>query len=140
MTTHADVAFEFGLLTAVRLGGFEEQPKTSDPWFNTTVELFFERGTFVVRALPEFDTVETIATPGLPSSLPKSIPDGPWGSVIGRDLIYLWVLTNHQGYEDGIQMEFRTDDGFFQIQLMVEASAFRWYTLTDVTPVVPNRK
>jgi len=31
----------------------------------------------------------------------------PWRSVIGTKLMWGWILTNHQGYTDGVQLEFK---------------------------------
>ena len=125
MTGDADVVFEFGVLEGVRLRDLDETI--------TTAEFFFSQGTLAVSANPETDTIETTATPGAPS-LPNDLGSGPWAPAIGCSLLWIWRLTNHQGYEDGIQMEFRTADGYFQMQLMVAASTFTWQLLTDATP------
>ena len=33
----------------------------------------------------------------------------PWRGSIGRPLIWAWVMTNQQGYSDGLQLEFAED-------------------------------
>ncbi len=60
-----------------------------------------------------------------------------WPLLIGRRLWWGWILTNQQGYEDGVQLEFAPLEGqpgaeqALKIQLVVAGSAFA------VTKIVP---
>jgi hypothetical protein len=52
-----------------------------------------------------------------------------WAPALGRPLRWAWLLTNQQGYQDGIQLEFaHPDEGRGAcLQLIAAASALKLY-------------
>ena len=34
----------------------------------------------------------------------------PWNGIIGRRVAWIWLLTNQQGYEDGLRLEFASTE------------------------------
>jgi len=66
--------------------------------------LGFERGVVLVTADADDDTIRL--TVGDPATGRDVSNEAPWRDAIGRELLWLWMLTNQQGYEDGCQFEF----------------------------------
>ena len=93
-----DIVDSYGALTEVREG----------EWLNATgpisLTLGFEHGVVVVSAEAEDDTI-TLSAAG-PASGRDVSAEPAWRDAIGRGLLWLWTLTNQQGYEDGCQFEF----------------------------------
>lgn len=52
-----------------------------------------------------------------------------WESIIGCQAIWMWTITNQQGYLDAIQFEFRTPLGSNIIQFLGIASSIQSYEL-----------
>ena len=52
--------------------------------------------------------------------------------LIGSDLLWVWTLTNHKGYTDGVQISFWSEQDKVEriVQLLVVASSFRLFLLT----------
>jgi hypothetical protein len=66
--------------------------------------LGFERGVVLVSADANDDTIKMSA---VESANGRDVSaEAPWSDAIGRGLIWVWALTNQQGYEDGCQFEF----------------------------------
>ena len=83
----------------------------------------FESGQFVVTANPSDDTI-LLNDQGL--TLPNVVElstEEPWHKLLGCGVLWIWLLENHRGYLDGIQIEFAQPGRCWCIQLMCEASS-----------------
>jgi phage tail protein X len=58
----------------------------------------------------------------------------PWREAIGAPVIWAWVLTNQQGYTDGVQLEFSAsaDKKPVLVQLLALASEVKVYKLGEI--------
>lgn len=114
----------YGALTEVR-----ESERLGDHDLRS-LALGFEHGAVLLSAVGEDDT---IAISALPAAYGEGVSQElPWSDAIGRALIWLWSLTNQQGYEDGCQLEFgaarregQPDGDRLCVQFMVAASGLR---------------
>jgi hypothetical protein len=75
------------------------------------LRLEFERLSFYLLADANDDTISVASSlPDELHSLRVSKVDdqaGPWKGAVGSALSWAWLLTNQQGYADGVQLEFR---------------------------------
>lgn len=81
------------------------------------IVLRFESGSTTV-SVSDFDSVEIVSAEpqlstrsGKGESTSDSLPSpltraSPWARLMGTDVVWAWVLTNNQGFSDGIQIEF----------------------------------
>jgi Family of unknown function (DUF6334) len=96
----------------------------------------FETASFCVLANASDDTISVLPTipVELQSHLCLEIDDktAPWNGVIGSTLIWSWLLTNQQGYCDGLQLEFRRDGhgSLHCFQMIAIASTLELRTLS----------
>ena len=95
----------------------------------------FERGTLSVAAEGEFDTVALReGGPTLASSTDLAHSD-PWAEAVRCGPLWLWTLTNQQGFVDGFQAQFADGSGkTVSVQLMCAASSFSVARVVDVPP------
>lgn len=123
-----DIVESYGALTEVR-----ESERLGDHEL-ASLALGFENGAVLVTAVGEDDT---IALCPVPTAYGEDVSQAvPWRDAIGRGLLWMWSLTNQQGYEDGCQLEFGkvSRDGqpqHLSIQLMVAASALNVCTVGE---------
>jgi Family of unknown function (DUF6334) len=94
--------------------------------------LGFEHGVVLVRTDADDDTI-TLTSAG-PASGRDVSTEPPWRDAIGRGLLWVWTLTNQQGFEDGCQFEFGQvgPDAPWEplcIQLMVAAATLHISTV-----------
>ena len=56
-----------------------------------------------------------------------------WRDIIGKHIHWFWILTNNQGYNDGIQFQFRDENHkiYKTIQLMGLTSSIRIYEVNE---------
>ena len=106
--------------------------------FITAVALIFERFTLYVAALSDDDSISVGLEP-LPSDddcvTDISTQQSPWHRVSSFECQWAWLLTNQQGYTDGVRFEFRTDTGCRVIELLVAASQIHYYEFShDALP------
>jgi hypothetical protein len=96
-----------------------------------SVTLGFENGAVLVSAEADDDTITMQAIASLSGADVSA--ESPWSSAIGRGLMWVWTLTNQQGYQDGCQFEFKESgrDGprHLCVQLVVAASALHVSTV-----------
>ena len=108
----------------------EERRFESATGFVTTIRLVFEKLRAHVIAMPDDDTVAIRFDP-LPddhdSVAVPSTQREPWIRVRGCDCTWAWLLTNQQGYTDGLRLEFRTDSGSHVVEMIVAASQFTYH-------------
>lgn len=56
----------------------------------------------------------------------------PWSAAVGSAVLWVWILENHSGYRDGLQIEFGWSSGNFSVQLMCEASGLTASTVLEL--------
>lgn len=123
------VADDAGVLRAVRCTRHPELPERI-----ATVTLEFEALTLNCRVDADDDTLalslEAVSTPSAAETLSGS---GAWANAVGAALRWGWVMTNNQGYADGVQFEFAnpSDRSSVCLQLIAIASG------VEVRSVVP---
>lgn len=118
---------------AGRLVAVEHALLDGDPQFLCAVRLTFESLAVVFRAVPDDDTVSVIEGGPFPEPdelLVTATDSVPWAACVGRKVEWAWLLTNQQGYEDAVRMEFQT--GRSGVELVVAASAIRLYAFAAV--------
>lgn len=96
--------------------------------------LRFEHASVLVEADADDDTIRLTSTSGTEGESLSHL--APWTSAVGRGVRWVWSLTNQQGYDDGVQMEFgnRAQEGqpiHLCVQLLVVASALRISEVSD---------
>ena len=86
------------------------------------VHLNFERASYTVGQNPDDDTI-TLLRRKLPSIHPASEVE-PFSRAIGKRVLWAWILTNQQGYTDGLQFEFwkSAEEEQVVVQFIAEAS------------------
>ena len=126
-------ASDNGKLVAV-LGGNELQPDSENthPRFDEYV-FKFERGDLVARAEPGDDTL-LLSSDSMESSYVVDLTNTePWNRLIGCEILLAWVLHNHFGYIDGLQLEFARPGTAWGIQLMSEGSSLSARSIASLT-------
>jgi hypothetical protein len=125
---------EGGTLTGVDHALFE-----GDSQFVTAVVLRFERLTAVFRAVSEDDTLAV--TIGAHQSEESESITGverscSWASCLGQSLCWAWRLTNQQGYDDGVRLEFGTPGQHHlertTVELIVAASSIELFHVVEI--------
>lgn len=124
----AKIYERFENLVAVNYTLFE-----GDRSFVTGIEFCFDSFTFHIRAVPDDDTLSISLTPLRPDedeSLVDMSDSEPWARCIGGLIGWIWRLTNHQGYDDGLRLEINKPDEKLSttIEFIVMASAVKIFT------------
>lgn len=100
-------------LTGVRYSIYDAGSDGQD-WIDA-IEMQFENGTTAtVYVEVEFDTLRlklTAMEVGDGCYVKVATSLDPWTNLIGGSLAWSWLLTNHQGYEDGFRFEFCSENG-----------------------------
>jgi hypothetical protein len=101
--------------------------------FISAIELRFASLVFNVRAVADDDTL-SINLGGLQLDSSESLLEPEksdlWSSCIGKHIVWGWRLTNQQGYDDGLRLEFSTTENKFGpvVEFVVLASAIHIYS------------
>jgi hypothetical protein len=77
------------------------------------VEMQFEGAVATVYVESDFDTLRLELSGmkvGSDCYIKVATLTEPWDKVAGRSLSWIWLLTNQQGYEDGLRFEFSAKD------------------------------
>jgi hypothetical protein len=120
------MTYDAGVLVDVRLVIDSVIPKDIQK-----IHFIFQNGSYILAVDESYDTV--ILRKGKLSKK-KGIKyiscknKKPWSIAIGNKINWLWILTNQQGYCDGIQMEFGKEssaDIVITIQMVAIASALK---------------
>ena len=122
------LCYDAGKLVAVEHAVLDGYPS-----FVTAVRLTFESYRVVFRAVPEDDTITVADDGAFPASdelLTTVTAAAPWAGWIGRGVAWAWLLTNQQGYADGIRIEFGTDGS--GVTLVVAGSSINLYAFVRV--------
>jgi len=115
----AQVPEDFGVLKHVRLTEFE-------PGWVTAVRFQFESGVLTIEEDGSGDTIRWHL-----SHSADSIDETPsaWSWMLSSRVRWVWVLTNHRGYRDALQLELSRDGQSTYVQFLVEGSRLRIYRL-----------
>ena len=106
------VAEEFGQLVAITFSEFE-------PGWVESVHFDFESGHLRVGVDGDYDTIRWEVGPKRDAAAAGA--PGGWEELLSSEARWIWLMTNHRGFTDGLQIEFN-DDQSTAIQLMAEAS------------------
>jgi hypothetical protein len=98
--------------------------------FITKIGLRFGSISAVFRAVQADDTLAVSLGPLVPDRDETSVDVGhsdPWSSCLGSAIRWAWQLTNQQGYQDGVRLEFGDPHmgSNCVIELIVAASAIQ---------------
>ena len=102
------------------------------PHFITAVEMRFESFSATFRAMPD-DTL-TVILEALDLDSDESLIDVSkselWSQCLGSRIPWLWRLTNQQGYDDGVRIEFaKPEEDFISVvEFIVMASAIQVFS------------
>jgi len=87
----------------------------------------------VARAEPGDDTL-LLSSDSMESSYVVDLTNTePWNRLIGCEILLAWVLHNHFGYIDGLQLEFARPGTAWGIQLMSEGSSLSARSIASLT-------
>ncbi|WP_282269904.1 DUF6334 family protein [Stenotrophomonas sp. PS02298] len=85
------------------------------------VELQFERLTVAFSAMADDDTIAV--TSGSHPGPSRQIISQLWAYCIGKPLQWAWIMTNQQGYPDGVRLEFLDPDNQKSVIIELVAGA-----------------
>jgi hypothetical protein len=109
-----------------------------DPHWVTAVELTFESSVVSFHAVAADDTLAVALGPLVTERDETIVPaneSAPWTMCLGRSVIWAWVLTNQQGYTDGVRLEFRSQEPVGPVvELVVLASQIRLLVAAEAAP------
>jgi hypothetical protein len=104
-----------------------------EPHFITAVEMRFESFSATFRAVADDDTL-TVNLEALELESDELLIDvsksESWSQCLGSRTSWLWRLTNQQGYDDGVRIEFtKPGEKFsFVVEFIVMASAIQIFS------------
>lgn len=115
----AQVAEEFGVLKHVDVTEFE-------PGWITAIRLQFESGDQTIEVDDSDDTMRwTVGR----SVEPAAETPPSWVPLLESRVRWAWLLTNHRGFRDALQLEFSRDRQSTYLQFLVEGSRLWIYRL-----------
>lgn len=92
------------------------------------IVLNFESATIEIGVNDIDDTIMLKKLPALSNAALKTDPD--LAELVGSKVDYVWMLTNHRGYQDGIELEFIDDaNREFVLRIVAMASAIQVHLL-----------
>ncbi|PZS35059.1 MAG: hypothetical protein DLM58_04570 [Pseudonocardiales bacterium] len=122
---------DFGKLLSVSAGS-ESSLSAALPTRYEQYEFVFERGSFVVAANADDDTVRIVEGRLEPRHVVDLTREGPWSAPVGSGVLWIWILENQGGYRDGFQIQFGQPSGHVNVQLVCEASSLTAATVSDM--------
>lgn len=127
LNTLAEIYDRFDRLKNVSYALFD-----GDPRFITAIELEFTSFSATFRAVADDDTLSVMIgnlEPDADESLIVVGNSEPWSFCRNSYLLWGWRLTNQQGYDDGVRIEFSNPEEKFSlvIEFIVVASAIQIY-------------
>lgn len=96
-----------------------------DPRFTSRIVLHFERERLVLFA--DEDTDAIILADDAPATSDGAEAE-VWKAASGRSILWSWILTNHQGYIDGVRFDFRNTVADRPVVIEVIAGASTLHT------------
>jgi hypothetical protein len=106
---------------------------------SSTLEFTFDNAVLRVEAEPDFDTVKMLILNESDKDLFDLSHHELWREAIGCQLTWSWMLTNQQGYRDGLQLNFcGADCPDVRRQIVVWASTLRFARVSEIGSASPN--
>ena len=103
----------------------------ADPNFIVAIQLHFESSLASFRANPDDDTL-SVTVGAIELDADETFVDASrselWSSFKGARLSWGWRLTNHQGYDDGVRLEFMGSERI--VEFVVMASGIQIFSST----------
>jgi len=133
--TIARIHDDAGPLRAVRYVLFEDSLT-----FIVGVILEFETLTATILAEPNYDEILVRLTPYENEPDEKIVAVGtesPWLEMFGLSVLWVWEMTNQQGYTDGLRLEFGDPDDSEKsrtVEMVVAASSIKLFAVRPTTP------
>ena len=129
----AKICNDYGQLVGVKYALFEGVPHQI-----SAILMQFETVTATFRAVSDDDTLEVSLSPFVPEQeeiLVDMSTSTFWEYLKGSGVLWAWRLTNQQGYEDGVRLEFRDPSGKSTtiVELIVIASTIKIYTVSSAS-------
>ncbi|MCO5319819.1 MAG: DUF6334 family protein [Microthrixaceae bacterium] len=117
---------------------FLDDSGIDDNWL-IAVEFGFAEGAVAVEAVPDDDTVSVHAATGvLTHWAGESVRLAADHPAVGLGVRWAWLLTNHQGYMDGFQIEFAFDGASIPLQFVAQASRLVEFDVTERAAAQPT--
>jgi hypothetical protein len=118
------------LLKLMDAGALSSVDKLVDPELPSAAEVYvlrFEQLTLTICVNPDDDTVVLVEGERIAPSQMKGEAEAIWSNAVGRPLRWAWLLTNQQGYGDGVQLDFARPEEARGVclQLLAVASALK---------------
>lgn len=121
------LCYDAGPLIAVEHAYYSDD----DARFVSAIRLQFESLAAVLRALPDDDTItafegDLLTEPG--EKIIETTNSSVWAEHVGKTIVWAWSLTNQQGYEDGVRLEFQPGNN--GVEMLVVASTIKLFEFT----------
>lgn len=102
-----------------------------DPTLVSALALVFENGSLTLEAVADDDTLSASLNADLKRIDQDVSREPPWSVLVGGVPLWLWSLTNQQGYNDGFQVMLRKDGADVGFQIMVLASSLKPFLVIE---------
>ena len=117
-------------LIGVRYSVFDAGSDGKD-WIEA-IEMQFENAVATIYVESDFDTLRLDLSEmkvGSDCYIKVATSTEPWNKAVGKSLFWIWLLTNQQGYEDGLRFEFsaKENEAPMIITLIGIASSIQLY-------------
>ena len=85
----------------------------------------------LVEAVADNDTVGVSLNVELKNARQDVSGESPWSLLVGGAPLWLWSLTNQQGYQDGFQIMLRKGGADVGFQIMVLAGSLKPFLVIE---------
>lgn len=117
-----EAADRYGLLrSVVGAHAFHASAGRDDRYDEYVFE--FDCGSLTVTAEPSDDSIRLGGEGATLLHLTDLSNEEPWARLIGCGVLWIWRLTNQNGFVDGLQLELGQPGECWSVQLMCEGSA-----------------
>jgi uncharacterized protein DUF6334 len=103
----------------------------ANPALVSVLALIFEHGSMLVEAVADDDTLGFSLNVELENARQDVSGEYPWSLLVGGAPLWLWSLTNQQGYQDGFQILLRKDGADVGFQIMVLAGSLKPFLVIE---------
>lgn len=124
MSPFLDIVDTFGKIQRVLVDD-------ANPNAVSILNVVFERGSFLIEAVSDDDSLRTSLNTEPDSPCQDVSSEFPWSLLVGGAPLWLWSLTNQQGYEDGFQIVLRKDGADIGFQIIVIASSLKPFLVIE---------
>lgn len=103
----------------------------ANPALLSVLGLVFDHGSMLVEAVADNDTIGVSLNGELKNARQDVSGESPWSLLVGGAPLWLWSLTNQQGYQDGFQIMLRKDGADVGFQIMVLAGSLKPFLVIE---------